>query len=88
MKKTFKAEGIKVSYEVTMPMEHESERFHQVLEEIKRKARSEYEYDIQWNVPFLFSLSTNYLMRMSHLVQQLSFGFISMVPELSISTLD
>ena len=41
MKKIFQANGIKVSYEAKMPMEHELEKFDQVLEEIQTKARSE-----------------------------------------------
>jgi len=39
MKRVFKANGIKVSYEAKMPMEHELKKFDQVLEEIKTRAR-------------------------------------------------
>ena len=41
MKTIFETNGIKVSYEAKMPMEHELEKFDQVLEEIQTKARSE-----------------------------------------------
>lgn len=40
MKRTFEANGINVSYEAQMPLEHELAKFDQVLEEIKTKARS------------------------------------------------
>ena len=42
MKYTFKENGIRVSFEATMPMEHEQEKFDHLLNIIKRKARSEY----------------------------------------------
>lgn len=40
MKKYFEGNGIKVSYEARMPMEHEEAKLEQVLEKIKTKARS------------------------------------------------
>ena len=40
MKTFFKLHGIEVSYEARMPMEHEEGKFNQVLEEIRRRARS------------------------------------------------
>ncbi|XP_015779320.1 PREDICTED: atrial natriuretic peptide receptor 2-like [Acropora digitifera] len=39
MKYTFKENGIRVSFEATMPMEHEQEKFDHLLNVIKRKAR-------------------------------------------------
>ncbi|XP_074638228.1 atrial natriuretic peptide receptor 2-like isoform X3 [Acropora palmata] len=39
MKYTFKENGIRVSFEATMPMEHEQEKFDHLLNIIKRKAR-------------------------------------------------
>ncbi|XP_068673854.1 atrial natriuretic peptide receptor 2-like isoform X2 [Montipora foliosa] len=39
MKNTFEGNGVKVSYEATMPMEHEQAEFDHRLDEIKRKAR-------------------------------------------------
>ena len=42
MKRFFKDNGIEVSYEARMPMEHEQGKFTPVLEEIKTKARSKY----------------------------------------------
>ena len=40
MKTFFEHNGIEVSYEARMPMEHEERTFKKVLEEIKRTARS------------------------------------------------
>lgn len=40
MKRYFEDNGIEVSYEARMPLEHEQDKFDQVLEEIKTKARS------------------------------------------------
>lgn len=40
MKTFFKLNGIEVSYEARMPMEHEEGKFNLVLEEIRRRARS------------------------------------------------
>lgn len=40
MRRYFQDNGIEVSYEARMPMEHEEAKFEQVLEEIKIKARS------------------------------------------------
>ena len=40
MERYFTNNGIEVSYEARMPMEHEEDKFDQVLEEIKTKARS------------------------------------------------
>ena len=42
MKTFFQDNGIEVSYEARMPMEHEQGKFNQVLEEIKTNARSKY----------------------------------------------
>lgn len=42
MKKYFHDNGIEVSYEARMPMEHEQGKFNQVLEDIKTHARSKY----------------------------------------------
>ena len=41
MKSILKEEGIRVSYEAKIPMEHEKDEFDQILEQIKAKARSE-----------------------------------------------
>lgn len=42
MRTFFQDNGIEVSYEARMPMEHEESKFNQVLDEIKTKARSKY----------------------------------------------
>ena len=42
MKTYFEENDIEVTYEVQMPQEHQQERFDQVLEEIKVKARSKH----------------------------------------------
>ena len=47
MKRVFKANGIKVSYEAKMPMEHELKKFDQVLDEIKTRARSKFD-QLEW----------------------------------------
>ena len=47
MKKVFKDNEIRVSYEAKMPMEHEFDKIDRVLENIKAKARSEYCYSIK-----------------------------------------
>ena len=41
MKNTFEHNGVQVKYEAKMPMEHELAKFDDILDEIKRKVRSE-----------------------------------------------
>jgi len=42
MKTFFQDNGIEVSYEAKMPLEHQESNFLKVLDEIKTKARSKY----------------------------------------------
>ena len=71
MKYTFKENGIRVSFEATMPMEHEQEKFDHLLNIIKRKARSEYAN----NSSIIVSLSKHDFDNSENVISKCDFTF-------------